>query len=92
MNEYFMGITLITLAALGIGAVYGNFLVLRIRDFLPLARNRERLVDLAKETPRKIVDDMLVAIPEARAANLSNTADVPVQYLSQGTPSPFGDW
>jgi short-subunit dehydrogenase len=92
MNEHFMGLTFITLAVLGIGAVYGNLWARRVRDFLPVARNRERLVDLAKEIDSKNVDEMLVAIPGGSTANLSNTADVLVQYLPPKLLSPFGDW
>ena len=92
MNEYSMGLTCITLAVVGIGVGYGNLLARRMRDFLPATRNRERLVDLAKGIASESVDEMLGPIPEARATNLSNTADVPVRYLSQGIPSPFGDW
>jgi hypothetical protein len=91
MNEYSMALTAITVAVLGIGAVC-HPLVLRMRDFLPVARDRKRLVDLAKEIASKGVDEMLVAIPGRSTANLSNTADVPVQYLSRRVLSPFGDW
>lgn len=70
----------------------GNFLVVCIRGFLPVTRNRERLVGLAKEIASESIDEMLVAIPGRSTASRSNTADVPVQYLSRRVPCPFGDW
>ena len=49
MKGYSMGLNFISLAVLGIGAVYGNLWARRVREFLPAARNRERLVALAEE-------------------------------------------
>jgi hypothetical protein len=90
MNEYSVGPKFIALAGLGISTVCDNLWALR--DFLPVFRNRERLNGLAKEIGGENVDEMLVALPAARATNFSNTADISVQYFSQGTVSPFGDW
>ncbi|HXB71890.1 MAG TPA: hypothetical protein VNY05_26870 [Candidatus Acidoferrales bacterium] len=92
MNEHSLGLTFTRRAVLGIGAVCGSLLARLMGDFLPVARNRERLVDMAKEIASESVDEMLVAIPAARAINLSNTADVPVQYLPAKILNPFGDW
>jgi short-subunit dehydrogenase len=49
MNHYSMGLTAITGAVLGIGAMYADFLARRMCDFLLVVRNRGRLDDLAKE-------------------------------------------
>jgi len=74
MNRYSMGLTVIS----------------RLCDFLPAARNEKRLDHFAKVIAIENVDEMLVALPGARAMNLSNTADPLV--LSQKVLSPFGDW
>jgi hypothetical protein len=92
MNEHSLGLPFIRRVVLGIGAVCGNLLARRMGDFLPVPRYREGLVDMAKEIASESVDEMLVAIPGARAINISNTADVPVQYLPPKLLSPFGDW
>jgi len=92
MNEYSLGLTFIGRAVLGIGAVCGNLLARRMGGSLPAARNRERLVDLAKEIASESVDGMLVVIPGARVINLSNTTDVPDQYPPAKILNPFGDW
>lgn len=92
MNEYSVGLTVIRRAVVAIGAVCANLLVPRKLDFLAVARNPERIVNLAKEIAGFNADEILVSIPGLRATDLSNTADVPAQYLSQGIPSPFGDW
>ena len=48
---------------------------------------------LAKEIASESVDEMLVAITRGITANLSNNADVPVEYhLSRNLLSPLGDW
>ena len=74
MNRYFVGLTVIS----------------RLCDFLPAARNQKRLDHLAKLIASENVDEMLGALPGARATNLSNTPDPLV--LSQKVLSPFGDW
>jgi hypothetical protein len=92
MSEYSLGLTFIRRAVLGIDAVCGNRLTRRMGDFLPVARIRERLVDLAREIGSANVNEMLMAIPGGSTANPSNAADVPVQNLSPKLLSPFGDW
>ena len=72
MNEYSTGLTLITLAALGIGAMYAQPLARRIRDSVLIARDRERLNCLAPIASENF-DELLVAIPGASTAKLSNT-------------------
>ena len=74
MNRYSLGFTVIS----------------RLCDFLPTARNQKRLDHFAKVIASENVDEMLVALPGARATNLSNTADPLV--LPQKLLSPFGDW
>jgi len=91
MNEYSTGLTFITLAALGIGAMYAQPLARRIRDSVLIARDRERLNYLAPIASENF-DELLVAIPGASTAKLSNTAEVPAQYLLPKLLSPFGDW
>ncbi len=86
-----MGLTFITLAALGIGAMYAEPLARRIRDSVLVARDRERFNYLAPIASEN-VDELLVALPMASTANLWNTADVPVQDLPPKLLSPFGDW
>jgi short-subunit dehydrogenase len=58
MNTQAMGLAVITGASSGIGAVYADRLARRGYDLLLVARNRERLDDLAKklaaETRRKV--------------------------------------
>ena len=92
MNQYSMGLTVITVAVLGIGAMYADLLARRIGAFVLVARNRGRLDDLTKEIASENVDEMLVVMPEARTTNLWTTADPPVEYLPQELVSPFGDW
>jgi uncharacterized protein len=71
MNTQPMGLAVITGASTGIGAVYADRLVRRGYDLLLVARNRERLDDLAKnlaaETRRKI---------EVLAADLADAKDL----------------
>ena len=92
MNEYSVDLTLIRRAVVGIGAVCANLLAPRKLEFLAVARNPERAFNLAKEIASVNADEMLVSIPGLRVTDLSNTADLPAQYLSRGIPSPFGDW
>jgi short-subunit dehydrogenase len=71
MNTYSMGLAVITGASSGIGAVYADRLAKRGYDLLLVARNRERLDDLAKklaaETRRKV---------EILDADLTDTKDL----------------
>jgi NADP-dependent 3-hydroxy acid dehydrogenase YdfG len=87
-----MGLTVITLAALGICAVYADLLARRIWDFLLVTRNQERLDDLSKEIASETVDEMLIVVPGATAPNFWNTAGPTVGRLPQVIASPFGDW
>ena len=79
-------------AVLEIGAVCANLLAGRIPNFLWVARNRERPVVQTQEIANESVDEMLFDFPVARTTYLSNTADLPAQYLSRASLSPFGDW
>jgi hypothetical protein len=92
MNQYSIGLTVITVAALGICAVYADLLARRISNFLLVTRNRERLADLPKETRSEYADEMLVDMPGATATNFWNTAGPAVEQLPQRIPCPFGDW
>jgi NADP-dependent 3-hydroxy acid dehydrogenase YdfG len=92
MNQYSMGLTVVTLAALGICAVYADLLARRICDFLLIGRNQERLDDLSKEIASETVDEMLVVMPGATATNFWNTAGPTIGQLPQKIASPFGDW
>ena len=90
MNKYSFTSTRRTV--LEIGAVCANLLAGRIPNFLWVARNRERPVVQTKEIANESVDEMLFDFPVARTTYLSNTADLPTQYLSRASLSPFGDW
>ncbi len=71
MNAQAMGLGVITGASTGIGAIYANRLARRGYDLLLIARNRERLEDLAKklsaETGREV---------EVMVADLSDAKDL----------------
>ena len=92
MNQYSMGLTVITAAVLGIGAMYPDLLARRICDFLLVARNRGRLDYLSREIASENADEMLVVVPGATAWNFWNTAGPAVEQLPQKMASPFGDW
>ena len=92
MNQYSMGLTVITVAALGLCAVYAALLARRIWDFLLVARNRGPLDCLSREIATENVDEMLVVVPGATAWNFWNTAGPAVEQLPQKMASPFGDW
>ena len=91
MSQNSVGLTVNTVAALRICSEYADVLARRICGFLGVKPNRERFNYLAP-IARENVDELLVAIPVASNANLSNTAYVPVQYLPPKLLSPFGDW
>ena len=92
MNGCFMALTLTTLAVLAIGAVCGNLWAQRIREFLPAARNRERLVALAKGIASGTVDGMLIAIPGRSSASSRTLPTCQHKYDSGALLGPFGDW
>jgi short-subunit dehydrogenase len=92
MNQYSMGLTDITRAALGVCAAYADLFARRICDILRVAQKQERLDDLSKEIASENVDEMLVFMPEATAANFRNSASPTVGQLPQKMACPFGDW
>lgn len=72
MSTQPMGLAVITGASSGIGAVYADHLARRGYDILLVARNRDRMNDLAKklaaDTRRKV---------EILAADLTDSNDLP---------------
>lgn len=77
MNEYSTALILLELPAVaGVGC--GDLLPLPLHDFLMFARNGERLTQTLANID---VDEMLIAVPNPRAAT-----------LSPKLVSPFGDW
>ena len=80
-------------ASSGISTIFRDLLPQSIRNFLPVARNRGRIIETSKTIGNESVEEMLFAISTALAPNLSNDiGERQIQNLPLKIPCPFGDW
>ena len=86
-------VALSTGACSAIATIFRDLLPQRLRNFRPVARNRERIIDASNEIRNESVEEMLLAVSTALRPNLSNDiGEMQVQNTSRGFSCLFGDW